>query len=608
MNNAIKFFLSSISLVFAFIFFQNQAYAVCTLERDDYEGPSDPPCTDFFIGSRCSFDFTGMLREYCYADGGYMYQRYVGDTCNCAGIPEPTDYRVRGNVDFIDATYREWYNPRIWSAGRPDAVWDDWGTWDTYSIGRWAPPGTSVVINLVPDDNTWTCDWRLYHLSLDGELMDAGEVNDNTCTAQFTIRDRTPLGNPVSVEFGHYLYWNVHRRPTYTITGNVFDDLNKNALKDGTELNYTGAITTNPPGAYVNGQYTISGLLEGTYTVQLTSPLPTGYRMVYPTGAPPSFQVTVGPSCFVGDATTNGSCDASGNVINLNFAISNSFPWVQTVGLDTRIDAGYSNQIPPSATVACGGAYSNQAGTFGTHGVTFVGSTDPYFGYGQASPDPNNWIVGGINYPSRYRTTSPPLRTSYASVLAAAQENELPINNLQSVTGCSNLMNCNLPNTLAEGIYRANSNVNLINNTFFQTQRNIVILVNGTLTISGDIRVPQSSTALFIASGNIDIATGVGGAPSCGADTDIEGYFSADRDIIVRGNNFCRTGADQMLRVGGTMVANASLAGGSLLVWRDICGDNIRYPTVRITARPDFILNMPNFLRKSNLIYRELAP
>lgn len=97
---------------------------------------------------------------------------------------------------------------------------------------------------------------------------------------------------------------------TYTISGNIFNDTNKNGIKDNGESNYAGTPTiTASQGTVVtkaDGSYTISGLTAGTVTVSLTS-LPTGFRMTSPlNGPPPSFQVTVGPGC-----STNGAIGAS---------------------------------------------------------------------------------------------------------------------------------------------------------------------------------------------------------------------------------------------------------------------------------------------------------
>lgn len=138
----------------------------------------------------------------------------------------------------------------------------------------------------------------------------------------------------------------------YTISGNVFNDINKNRLKDADESNYQGQITMSTTGGVITvnaGSFTIANLPAGTYTVSYTSPMPSGYQLVYPfNGPPPSFRVTVGPSCIV-DVATGASC-TSGDIINLNFAITNSIPWIQIYGLDARLDHGFTSSIPSSPT------------------------------------------------------------------------------------------------------------------------------------------------------------------------------------------------------------------------------------------------------------------
>ena len=97
---------------------------------------------------------------------------------------------------------------------------------------------------------------------------------------------------------------------TYSISGNVFNDLNKNGLKESGESNYSGTPTITASRGIVttqaNGSYTISNLTAGTVTVSYNA-LPTGYSLTYPlNGPPPSYQVTVGPSCTVNGAVGAG--------------------------------------------------------------------------------------------------------------------------------------------------------------------------------------------------------------------------------------------------------------------------------------------------------------
>jgi hypothetical protein len=116
------------------------------------------------------------------------------------------------------------------------------------------------------------------------------------------------------------------------------------------------------------------------------------------------------------------------------------------------------------------------------------------------------------------------------------------------------------------------------------------------------------TSAVFTAAQNITINRGVGFAPSCTPDNAVEGIYSADHDIIIDGINDCTLGQDSMLRVNGTMIVNAALVGGLFQNNRDLCADNLQYPTVTFNGRPDFLINLPDLLRRRNLLYQEVAP
>ncbi len=201
-----------------------------------------------------------------------------------------------------------------------------------------------------------------------------------------------------------------------SITGNVFIDTNKNGIKDASESNYLGPISLTVDGNNITiptgGRYTIPNLRpETTHTISYTS-LPTDYIMSYPLNGPPStYQVTVGSSC-----TTNGALGATctGDINNLNFAITDSFPWIQTTCGDVRIDNGVTNEVPIGQTMI----KTNTSCT--SPGVVFTGDTRAEFGKGQASS--SNQVVGGTNYPEVYDAAkTQTVFSSYANLLGKAQ-------------------------------------------------------------------------------------------------------------------------------------------------------------------------------------------
>ena len=156
----------------------------------------------------------------------------------------------------------------------------------------------------------------------------------------------------VNISFGPSRTVNFGIVRLYTISGNVFNDVNKNRVKDGGEANVSGiSMSASGGNLAVNsgaGTYTITNLLAGTYNVYYTtSPLPAGYFMTWPRNGNPSpfLQITVGPNCGNNVQTYGLTCN-NGDVSNANFGISNSEPWWQSYGLNIRIDDGFDDKIP----------------------------------------------------------------------------------------------------------------------------------------------------------------------------------------------------------------------------------------------------------------------
>ncbi len=385
--------------------------------------------------------------------------------------------------------------------------------------------------------------------------------------------------------------------PYNTISGNVILDLNKNGIKDPGETNYiatpaisatSGVITNNPDGSFL-----IKDLLPGTYNVSYNS-LPVGYYMTWPiNGPPPIFQVTVGPNtCSVNGAP--GATCAAGNISDMSFGITDNYPWFQSTCGDIRLDNGITNLMPLAAYIIVTDP------TCSSPGIPFPGDSDPTYGKGQNSP--SHQQVGGAAYPEVF-TSSSPLNTSYTSLLAKSQNAGINPTDLSTV--CV-LLNCSLPNNLQHGIYIANGDVNL-NPANFQNNNNYVFLINGNLTIRGDIAIPNTpnaSTALFSTTKNIIVAGAVG-SPANNTNTDLNGWFIAGQNFIVNSQGTC---TDLRLNVGGTVVANAMGTGGSFQNNRDLCADDVTDPTVSFTQRLDLILNAPQFLMQQQTISQELAP
>lgn len=393
--------------------------------------------------------------------------------------------------------------------------------------------------------------------------------------------------------------------PTFSIFGGVFIDTNNNKLRDNGESIYSGNISITSSRGSVsvnNGSFSISGLTGGSVTVSLNA-LPANYNLSYPlNGPPPSYNVTVGSSCST-DTTTGSSCSA-GNINNLLFAISNVQPWIQFSGMNVRMDNGFSSDIPP--TPSCFGPYASipNAST-NMPGVIFTGDGSPQFGNG--NPSTTNWVIGGTNYPDIYRSKKATLLTSYLVLSSIINNNGIPVTDITSLNGCSALNNCDLPNNLSQGVYKANSDLTLQAHNF-RNNNNYIFLINGTLRINGQLQVPSHSTAIFSASQNIIIDRSVGSLPNCSTNNEVEGIYSADNNVVIDGVNNCLTGTDLMLKVGGTVIVNAGLNGGRFINNRNLCASNALYPSVLFSNRLDFLFNLPEVLKTKNLLYQEVAP
>jgi len=423
--------------------------------------------------------------------------------------------------------------------------------------------------------------------------------------------------------------------PTYTISGVVYNDVNKNGYYNppsspppgnpaGNDSPYGGTGTIKLTGpttttlTFSGGNYSSGQILyAGTYTVSYQN-VPTSYQSTYPlNGPPPSLQVTVGVAASGTSCTTNGAhdayCDGNGNVLYADFGITNEFSWVQGVCSDLRVDTGFSDPIPLSAN--CGGTSGPYADicSNGTVGIISTGSTDANFQLGSAST--NNWVAGGSSYPESFTPVNASIiRSSYDYVTASLRQAGITATDLS--TYCT-LSSCSLPNTLPSGVYNANGNLNLVGTPVYVEAANkyIVLLVNGTTTINGNINIPVNSGSSFtlISKGNITIPATVGESSVTSLASDLDGFYSTDQSFIIQSAsggtcNLNGTSNDLKLNIGGAVVVNAGEQGGSFQNFRDLCINDTDCPTVTVSQRTDLLLDAPNILKHVNNFFQEMTP
>lgn len=496
----------------------------------------------------------------------------------------------------VDKAYANYLEGTVFIDSNGDGVWQKAGG---VEVGY--PAGTRVTA--VGRNTGASYSWTTNAIGLYGDQINSLPVDTYTVTATVPPGYIPTTSNPATFLLDASLtFFDFGIRPVYTISGEIFNDVNRNRIKDVGEVNYTGAAQITSSGGTVsfnssNNTYIITGLLAGTYTVTASfiPSLLSGYQLVEP--KPASFSVRVGPSCNVSNSLTGGYC-SGGSIQNLNFAVTNSWSWIQTLGLSMRFDDGFINNVP-SGTTCGGGAYSSGTdSTFTTPGIIFTGDTTPDFGQGSASN--KNWVVGGITYPEVF-SGSTSLSTSAQNLVTAAKNAGIQVQDLSSVASCRNpASQCNLQG-LRSGFYHTTGDINFNHSADFNGG-NYVIVADGTINIVGNnvgISVGIGSTLILSAGKDILIDPSIHAAADvCPVPAgQLQGVFSADRNIIVEGNGGnCALGADIMLNIDGSVIPNAGGQGGSFDNQRDLCGNNKSYPAVTFRARPDFILNAPVFL------------
>ncbi len=282
-----------------------------------------------------------------------------------------------------------------------------------------------------------------------------------------------------------------------------------------------------------------------------------------------------------------------GDISNLNYYLTNFNPWMQVQCGELRMDNGIDNPVPEGKTMMT----SNP--TCSTPGVIFTGDSQAEFGVGQASS--TNQVVGGYSYPEVYvPSNSGGIFSSYDYLSAKVKASDTTPTNLSTI--CT-LSNCTLPVTLPQGTYTATGDVSL-NGFTFPANQHYVFIINGNLTIKGNIVTPVGSTVVFSVSGNIIVPPTVGSAPSSST-TNLAGIFSTDKSFIMQSTNTC---ADLRLNIAGVLIVNAAQSGGKLQNNRDLCGNNLDNPSLQIVQRLDFVVNLPELVRIQSITSNEVAP
>lgn len=421
--------------------------------------------------------------------------------------------------------------------------------------------------------------------------------------------------------------------PPATITGRRIADNDSSSTLSPADGNISGAYNVDfartdgtlsgSVTADAAGIYTISAT-EGEYVITYgNSGSPAGYKVAFP-GPPQAHFITIGSSCSAAASADYGaSCSGGGNVTGLNFGFKPYGAWIQTFGSDFRFDNGVTNEMP-AANASCNNVASD-LGTGGTAGIVFSGGSDPNFGTLGGSASVANWSVGGNQFPEIYTPSKGVMSTSYNYMMAAFTKAGTVVNTL--VCGSGSYVNCTItPSSMADGVYLADMTSGGVLGTLTLSStpisvpagKKLIILVKGDLKFNAAVTVATGGNITFISSRDMIVAETIGNALNdvTGTTPQLAGFYSADRDFKILGNNNNCVSKDLKLNLGGALIINAArgttedsgLRAGILDNTRTLCDQNAFCPVFTIKDRPDLILNAPDPLQRSSTVYQEVAP
>jgi len=127
------------------------------------------------------------------------------------------------------------------------------------------------------------------------------------------------------------------------------------------------------------------------------------------------------------------------------------------------------------------------------------------------------------------------------------------------------------------------------------------IMVNGNVTINANITVPPDRFLAIVASGDITFGPDV---------TDAQGIYIADGALTVSNANPAWVGVARQFKGQGVFVGWGGVNLRRNLNGPDTTDDamNSGYPAELFTYRPDYMVNTPDSLKRSRIIWQEIAP
>lgn len=369
----------------------------------------------------------------------------------------------------------------------------------------------------------------------------------------------------------------------------------------GANLNLTngGTVNQNQITNGGTGQASFTCLPQGNYTITLA--VPSGYSVIG-TDVSPAVESPAG---------SNGlSFATSSNNQTAVFCIAPIDPWFQTDLGDVRF-VNLSNPVPGGLLYASSDATypgifysSDSSADFGNAGVTFSSV--------------RQWVINN-EYSYNADTENRNGGMSYDFYKSKALKDGVTVSPLnEDVPG-----SLDWDEITKSGVYEATGDLTIADappvGLFDTTNKTrVVILVSEDVVIStNSLLIPENSGLLIVAAkGDITIDETVGTATLTSSASNLDGIYTAQGSIILESiGNGCADGttSDLRLNVGGALVANSlkpfsTVGTGSIQRNRSLCLDNLTRPSLFISSRPDFLVQMTDFYKISYTKWRESNP
>lgn len=266
--------------------------------------------------------------------------------------------------------------------------------------------------------------------------------------------------------------------------------------------------------------------------------------------------------------------------------------WFQGVGGDMRQDSGFTDSIPTVSPTPLYASIQSLTAPIQSlsPGVIYsgVGSN-----FGGGKPSTKEWLV--INSP--YSATLG-RNTSYASLNGVLSKYGISKKSLDSYNCTGVGTGCDLQSIFAangSGAYATSTpaDIYIIASNTPIPSGSYVILADGNVTVIGDIKLDSGAFLLISSNKNIIIEDDV---------TVMAGFYSADQNFTVNP----AVASPQQLVIEGFVAANAGGGSNYFSNQRQLAVQTT--PSVRIIERPDMILRYPEYLKKPNYIWQEVAP